>query len=214
MEVRDMVIGTNIAHVRIANGDTQSSLASKLGVSRSLIAQYETGRKHADDAFLDRLIALYGCTKEELTRVSAEDLKEASSMTQTAIGAIYSRKLTNDMVTAYKDQMIRKGFNQLCVSNRISYHYLLLLEDSLHATAELEIDGDYPLEHYLDFNEETLDIDLYSISRLHVQAVVIRDGSAFPRKIRIPMEEFLEMQNDMLEISNVLYKKYKKRRKK
>ena len=45
MELKDVIIGRNIRNARQKNELTQTDLAMRLNVSRSLIAQYETGRK-------------------------------------------------------------------------------------------------------------------------------------------------------------------------
>ena len=66
MELKDVIIGRNIRNARQKNELTQTDLAMRLNVSRSLIAQYETGRKKADREFLEKIAAnMSACTVEE-----------------------------------------------------------------------------------------------------------------------------------------------------
>ena len=55
MELKDVIIGRNIRNARQKNELTQTDLAMRLNVSRSLIAQYETGRKKLTGNFWKEL---------------------------------------------------------------------------------------------------------------------------------------------------------------
>ena len=65
---------TKLIELRKANNDTQESLASKLHVSRSLVAKWEQGRAYPTIEDLDSIISIYKISFDEL--MSKEELKQ------------------------------------------------------------------------------------------------------------------------------------------
>lgn len=61
-----MSIGTEIKRRREAAGMTQLDLADKLGVARSLIAQYERGSKQPTMPMGYEIAKFFGCTVDAL----------------------------------------------------------------------------------------------------------------------------------------------------
>lgn len=62
------ILGVNIKEKRELKGFTQTTLSLKLGVDRSAVAKWETGRSSPP---VDKLIImsdLFGCTIDELVR--------------------------------------------------------------------------------------------------------------------------------------------------
>ena len=61
-----MAYGRKIKNLREANGDTQSDLAEKLGISRCYVAMMERGTKPVSLPIADAVATLYGVTLEDL----------------------------------------------------------------------------------------------------------------------------------------------------
>lgn len=61
-----MAYGQKIKSLREANGDTQSDLAEKLGISRCYVAMMERGTKPVSLPIADAVATLYGVTLEYL----------------------------------------------------------------------------------------------------------------------------------------------------
>lgn len=57
---------------RVAAGLSQDDVATVLGVDRSAVAQWETGRAKPTFDRLFALANLYGCTAEDLNRTDGE----------------------------------------------------------------------------------------------------------------------------------------------
>ncbi len=52
---QENIIGTNIKQLRIAKDETQARTASKLHISRSCLANYESGSRIPQDDILEKL---------------------------------------------------------------------------------------------------------------------------------------------------------------
>lgn len=65
-----------IRKARTDRNYTQEDLAAKLGVERSAIAKWETGRSHPRAEMLLRLSSVLGCTVDELLRSDSDSLNE------------------------------------------------------------------------------------------------------------------------------------------
>ena len=63
-----MEFGKNLRTQREAHGMTQAELAEKLGVTRSLIAQYELGAKSPNIIFAQRIADFFGVKIDDLAR--------------------------------------------------------------------------------------------------------------------------------------------------
>jgi transcriptional regulator with XRE-family HTH domain len=59
-------LGSRLRQLRLANGKSQSELATALGVSRSTVAQMELGNRMVRAEDIDRLAAVYGCSADSL----------------------------------------------------------------------------------------------------------------------------------------------------
>ncbi len=64
-------LGSRLRQLRLANGKSQSNLATALGVSRSTVAQMELGNLMVRAEDIDCLTAVYGCSADSLL-VSSE----------------------------------------------------------------------------------------------------------------------------------------------
>ena len=157
MELKDVIIGRNIRNARQKNELTQTDLAMRLNVSRSLIAQYETGRKKADREFLEKIAAnMSACTVEELEHVSEEDLREAARASQQTISQRFSENMTKEMLEAYRQNCIANGLDVICDFNGLSASFLSMMEKDLDLHISLEINDDKKLEDYITYDEETM----------------------------------------------------------
>ena len=183
MELKDVIIGRNIRNARQKNELTQTDLAMRLNVSRSLIAQYETGRKKADREFLEKIAAnMSACTVEELEHVSEEDLREAARASQQTIGQRFSENMTKEMLEAYR---------QNC------------MDLDLHIS--LEINDDKKLEDYITYDEETMLISPWDVKEVVVTALRISRKTAGQNEVRIPVADYREFQNNITSICGLLY---------
>lgn len=63
-----MEFSENLRLLRYESGMSQSELAEKLGVSRALIAQYETGAKSPNVILANRIAELLGVTLNDMVR--------------------------------------------------------------------------------------------------------------------------------------------------
>ena len=179
MELKDVIIGRNIRNARQKNELTQTDLAMRLNVSRSLIAQYETGRKKADREFLEKIAAnMSACTVEELEHVSEEDLREAARASQQTISQRFSENMTKEMLEAYRQNCIANGLDVICDFNGLSASFLSMMEKDLDLHISLEINADKRLEDYITYDEE---------------------------EVRIPVADYREFQNNITSICGLLY---------
>jgi transcriptional regulator with XRE-family HTH domain len=62
-------VGERIARLRKERGLTQRELAAKIGVSRSVIMDYERGKNHVYDEVIIRIALILGVTTDELLGV-------------------------------------------------------------------------------------------------------------------------------------------------
>ena len=174
MELKDVIIGRNIRNARQKNELTQTDLAMRLNVSRSLIAQYETGRKKADREFLEKIAAnMSACTVEELEHVSEEDLREAARASQQTISQRFSENMTKEMLEAYRQNCIANGLDVICDFNGLSASFLSMMEKDLDLHISLEINADKRLEDYITYDEETMLISPWDVKEVVVTALRI-----------------------------------------
>lgn len=68
-------VGEQIARLRKAQGLTQLQLANEIGISRSSIADYESGKNRIYDEMLVRLASALNVTTDEILLLKHEDLK-------------------------------------------------------------------------------------------------------------------------------------------
>jgi transcriptional regulator with XRE-family HTH domain/Zn-dependent peptidase ImmA (M78 family) len=59
-------LGSRLRQLRLANGKSQSELATSLGVSRSTVTQMELGNRMVRAEDVDRLAEVYGCSADSL----------------------------------------------------------------------------------------------------------------------------------------------------
>ena len=183
MELKDVIIGRNIRNARQKNELTQTDLAMRLNVSRSLIAQYETGRKKADREFLEKIAAnMSACTVEELEHVSEEDLREAARASQQTIGQRFSENMTKEMLEAYRQNCIANGLDVICDFNGLSASFLSMMEKDLDLHISLEINDDKKLEDYITYDEETMLISPWDVKEVVVTALRISRKTALEKQ--------------------------------
>ena len=206
MELKDVIIGRNIRNARQKNELTQTDLAMRLNVSRSLIAQYETGRKKADRKFLEKIAAnMTACTVEELEHVSEEDLREAARASQQTIGQRFSENMTKEMLEAYRQNCIANGLDVICDFNGLSASFLSMMEKDLDLHISLEINDDKKLEDYITYDEETMLISPWDVKEVVVTALRISRKTAGQNEVRIPVADYREFQNNITSICGLLY---------
>ena len=206
MELKDVIIGRNIRNARQKNDLTQTDLAMRLNVSRSLIAQYETGRKKADREFLEKIAAnMSACTVEELEHVSEEDLREAARASQQTIGQRFSENMTKEMLEAYRQNCIANGLDVICDFNGLSASFLSMMEKDLDLHISLEINDDKKLEDYITYDEETMLISPWDVKEVVVTALRISRKTAGQNEVRIPVADYREFQNNITSICGLLY---------
>ena len=206
MELKDVIIGRNIRNARQKNELTQTDLAMRLNVSRSLIAQYETGRKKADREFLEKIAAnMSACTVEELEHVSEEDLREAARASQQTIGQRFSENMTKEMLEAYRQNCIANGLDVICDFNGLSASFLSMMEKDLDLHISLEINDDKKLEDYITYDEETMLISPWDVKEVVVTALRISRKTAGQNEVRIPVADYREFQNNITSICGLLY---------
>jgi transcriptional regulator with XRE-family HTH domain len=206
MELKDVIIGRNIRNARQKNELTQTDLAMRLNVSRSLIAQYETGRKKADREFLEKIAAsLSACTVEELEHVSEEDLREAARASQQTIGQRFSENMTKEMLEAYRQNCIANGLDEICNFNGLSASFLSMMEKDLDLHISLEINDDKKLEDYITYDEETMLISPWDVKEVVVTALRISRKTDGQNEVRIPVADYREFQNNITSICGLLY---------
>jgi transcriptional regulator with XRE-family HTH domain len=70
-------VGTRITHFRKARCYTQNELANKIGISRKLVADYETGRVRLFDEMLARFALALKVSADELLGLKKNDFVEA-----------------------------------------------------------------------------------------------------------------------------------------
>jgi transcriptional regulator with XRE-family HTH domain len=178
----------------------------RLNVSRSLIAQYETGRKKADREFLEKIAAsLSACTVEELERVSEEDLREAARASQQTIGQRFSENMTKEMLEAYRQNCIANGLDVICDFNGLSASFLSMMEKDLDLHISLEINADKRLEDYITYDEETMLISPWDVKEVVVTALRISRKTGGQNEVRIPVADYREFQNNITSICGLLY---------
>ena len=206
MELKDVIIGRNIRNARQKNELTQTDLAMRLNVSRSLIAQYETGRKKADREFLEKIAAnMNACTVEELEHVSEEDLREAARASQQTIGQRFSENMTKEMLEAYRQNCIANGLDVICDFNGLSASFLSMMEKDLDLHISLEINDDKKLEDYITYDEETMLISPWDVKEVVVTALRISRKTGGQNEVRIPVADYREFQNNITSICGLLY---------
>jgi transcriptional regulator with XRE-family HTH domain len=206
MELKDVIIGRNIRNARQKNELTQTDLAMRLNVSRSLIAQYETGRKKADREFLEKIAAnMSACTVEELEHVSEEDLREAARASQQTIGQRFSENMTKEMLEAYRQNCIANGLDVICDFNGLSASFLSMMEKDLDLHISLEINADKRLEDYITYDEETMLISPWDVKEVVVTALRISRKTGGQNEVRIPVADYREFQNNITSICGLLY---------
>ena len=206
MELKDVIIGRNIRNARQKNELTQTDLAMRLNVSRSLIAQYETGRKKADREFLEKIAAnMSTCTVEELEHVSEEDLREAARASQQTIGQRFSENMTKEMLEAYRQNCIANGLDVICDFNGLSASFLSMMEKDLDLHISLEINDDKKLEDYITYDEETMLISPWDVKEVVVTALRISRKTDGQNEVRIPVADYREFQNNITSICGLLY---------
>ena len=206
MELKDVIIGRNIRNARQKNELTQTDLAMRLNVSRSLIAQYETGRKKADREFLEKIAAnMSACTVEELEHVSEEDLREAARASQQTIGQRFSENMTKEMLEAYRQNCIANGLDVICDFNGLSASFLSMMEKDLDLHISLEINDDKKLEDYITYDEETMLISPWDVKEVVVTALRISRKTGGQNEVRIPVADYREFQNNITSICGLLY---------
>jgi transcriptional regulator with XRE-family HTH domain/Zn-dependent peptidase ImmA (M78 family) len=66
MQQNAQSLGSRLRQLRLANGKSQSELATALGVSRSTVAQMELGNRLVRAEDIDRLAGVYGCSADSL----------------------------------------------------------------------------------------------------------------------------------------------------
>lgn len=206
MELKDVIIGRNIRNARQKNELTQTDLAMRLNVSRSLIAQYETGRKKADREFLEKIAAnMTACTVEELEHVSEEDLREAARASQQTISQRFSENMTKEMLEAYRQNCIANGLDVICDFNGLSASFLSMMEKDLDLHISLEINDDKKLEDYITYDEETMLISPWDVKEVVVTALRISRKTDGQNEVRIPVADYREFQNNITSICGLLY---------
>ena len=206
MELKDVIIGRNIRNARQKNELTQTDLAMRLNVSRSLIAQYETGRKKADREFLEKIAAnMSACTVEELEHVSEEDLREAARASQQTISQRFSETMTKEMLEAYRQNCIANGLDVICDFNGLSASFLSMMEKDLDLHISLEINDDKKLEDYITYDEETMLISPWDVKEVVVTALRISRKTGGQNEVRIPVADYREFQNNITSICGLLY---------
>ena len=206
MELKDVIIGRNIRNARQKNELTQTDLAMRLNVSRSLIAQYETGRKKADREFLEKIASnMSACTVEELEHVSEEDLREAARASQQTIGQRFSENMTKEMLEAYRQNCIANGLDVICDFNGLSASFLSMMEKDLDLHISLEINDDKKLEDYITYDEETMLISPWDVKEVVVTALRISRKTDGQNEVRIPVADYREFQNNITSICGLLY---------
>ena len=206
MELKDVIIGRNIRNARQKNELTQTDLAMRLNVSRSLIAQYETGRKKTDREFLEKIAAnMSACTVEELEHVSEEDLREAAKASQQTIGQRFSENMTKEMLEAYRQNCIANGLDVICDFNGLSASFLSMMEKDLDLHISLEINADKRLEDYITYDEETMLISPWDVKEVVVTALRISRKTDGQNEVRIPVADYREFQNNITSICGLLY---------
>lgn len=206
MELKDVIIGRNIRNARQKNELTQTDLAMRLNVSRSLIAQYETGRKKADREFLEKIAAnMSACTVEELEHVSEEDLREAAKASQQTISQRFSENMTKEMLEAYRQNCIANGLDVICDFNGLSASFLSMMEKDLDLHISLEINDDKKLEDYITYDEETMLISPWDVKEVVVTALRISRKTDGQNEVRIPVADYREFQNNITSICGLLY---------
>ena len=206
MELKDVIIGRNIRNARQKNELTQTDLAMRLNVSRSLIAQYETGRKKADREFLEKIAAnMSACTVEELEHVSEEDLREAARASQQTISQRFSENMTKEMLEAYRQNCIANCLDVICDFNGLSASFLSMMEKDLDLHISLEINDDKKLEDYITYDEETMLISPWDVKEVVVTALRISRKTDGQNEVRIPVADYREFQNNITSICGLLY---------
>ena len=211
MELKDVIIGRNIRNARQKNELTQTDLAMRLNVSRSLIAQYETGRKKADREFLEKIAAnMSACTVEELEHVSEEDLREAARASQQTISQRFSENMTKEMLEAYRQNCIANGLDVICDFNGLSASFLSMMEKDLDLHISLEINADKRLEDYITYDEETMLISPWDVKEVVVTALRISRKTGGQNEVRIPVADYREFQNNITSICGLLYNSLEK----
>ena len=178
----------------------------RLNVSRSLIAQYETGRKKADREFLEKIAAnMSACTVEELEHVSEEDLREAARASQQTISQRFSENMTKEMLEAYRQNCIANGLDVICDFNGLSASFLSMMEKDLDLHISLEINDDKKLEDYITYDEETMLISPWDVKEVVVTALRISRKTGGQNEVRIPVADYREFQNNITSICGLLY---------
>jgi transcriptional regulator with XRE-family HTH domain len=66
LKISNETIGQRIARIRKAKGFTQQELANRIGISRKLVTDYETGRVRLFDEMLARFALTLKVTSDEL----------------------------------------------------------------------------------------------------------------------------------------------------
>lgn len=69
-EMNQNHMGTRIRNLRLERGMTQENVANGIGISRTCMANYETGKRHPDPLILRRLSQLLGVSVEFLIGTS------------------------------------------------------------------------------------------------------------------------------------------------
>lgn len=77
------ILGKNIKHLRIINGETQEFLGNIVGFTRSTINDYESGRRMPTPEILNTIAAHYGKTVDEIMYADLTTLENLEFQKQT-----------------------------------------------------------------------------------------------------------------------------------
>ena len=131
-EIKKNQIGARIRNLRLERGMTQENVANGIGISRTCMANYETGKRHPDNLILKRLSQLLGVSVEYLLGTSkvrhytlredeAKDFERALQSKQAYGDVLYLSDIDSVSrveILDYYEYLKTRHKNKCCIPNQ------------------------------------------------------------------------------------------------
>ncbi len=108
LQISNEDIGQRIARIRKTQGLNQSELAEKIGITRKLVTDYETGRTHMNDEMVVRFALALKISTDKLLGIKKDQFKKSNPSLR------YTRRMREiEKLPEMKRRMILKVIDDL-----------------------------------------------------------------------------------------------------
>ena len=112
LQINNENIGQRIARIRKAQGLNQSELAEKIGITRKLVTDYETGRTHMNDEMVVRFSLALKISTDQLLGIKRDQFEKSN------LPLRYARRIRDiEKLPEIKRRMILKIIDDLIRAN-------------------------------------------------------------------------------------------------